>query len=98
MVLYMNVRQGRHGRYAFATLDDGSSKIEVSIWAEPFELYRNALRKGQLVVVEGIVEKNHYTKGSHKIIKKLQKSHNTIKKLQKSYKIIENASEIILNH
>ncbi len=68
MVLYMNVRQGRHGRYAFATLDDGSSKIEVSVWAEPFELYRNALRKGQLVVVEGIVEKDDYRKGSHKII------------------------------
>ena len=68
MVLYMNVRQGRHGRYAFATLDDGKSKIEVSIWAESFELYRSALRKGQLVIVEGVVEKDDFKKGSYKII------------------------------
>ena len=64
----MNVRQGRHGRYAFATLDDGKSKIEVSIWAESFELYRSALRKGQLVIVEGVVEKDDFKKGSYKII------------------------------
>ena len=68
MVLYINVRQGRHGRYAFATLDDGNSKIEVSIWAEAFDLYRNALRKGQLVVIEGVVEKDDFTKGSYKIV------------------------------
>ncbi|MFL2698087.1 MAG: DNA polymerase III subunit alpha [Gammaproteobacteria bacterium] len=68
MFLYINVRQGRHGRYAFATLDDSNAKIEVSVWAEAFEQYRNNLRKGQLVVVEGIVEKDEYTKGSYKII------------------------------
>ena len=59
-LVHLNVRQGRHGRYAFATIDDSSGRLEVSIWSEAFDNYRNALRKGQIVVVEGLVEKDNY--------------------------------------
>ena len=60
-LIQFNVRQGKRGRFAFATLDDGSGKIEVSIWAEAFEKYRNLIKKGQLLVVEGIVDKDDYS-------------------------------------
>mgnify|MGYP001373648956 CR=1 FL=1 len=64
MLMHLNVRQGRHGRYAFATLDDSSGRIEVSVWSEVFDTYRSNLRKGQIVVVEGVVEKDNFS--SHK--------------------------------
>ena len=68
-LVHLNVRQGRRGRFAFATLDDSSGRIEVSVWAEEFDLYRSLLRKGQLLVVEGIVERDEYGgKNSYKII------------------------------
>jgi len=60
-LIQFNVRSGRRGRFAFATLDDGSGKIEVSIWADAFEKYRNLLKKGQVLVVEGMVEKDAYS-------------------------------------
>ena len=60
-LMQFNVRQGRRGRFAFATLDDGSGKIEVSVWADVFEKYRHLLKKGQVLVVEGMIEKDEYS-------------------------------------
>ncbi len=60
-LMQFNIRQGKRGRFAFATLDDGSGKIEVSIWANTFEKYRNLLKKGQILVVEGMVDKDDYS-------------------------------------
>ena len=60
-LMQFNIRQGKRGRFAFATLDDGSGKIEVSIWANTFEKYRNLLKKGQVLVVEGMVDKDDYS-------------------------------------
>mgnify|MGYP006247224723 CR=1 FL=1 len=60
-LMQFNVRQGKRGRFAFATLDDGSSKIEVSIWADVFEKYRSLLKRGQLLIVEGMIEKDEYS-------------------------------------
>ena len=68
-LMQYNVRQGKRGRFAFATLDDGSGKIEVSIWADVFEKYRNLLKKGQVLVVEGMIEKDDYSDSMrHKMI------------------------------
>ena len=61
MLMHLNVRQGRHGRYAFATLDDSSGRLEVSVWSESFDAYRSILRKGQIIVIEGVVEKDDYS-------------------------------------
>jgi len=68
-LMQYNVRQGKRGRFAFATLDDGSGKIEVSIWADVFEKYRNLLKKGQILIVEGLIEKDDYSDSiKHKMI------------------------------
>ena len=61
MLMHLNVRQGRHGRYAFATLDDSSGRLEVSVWSESFDTYRSILKKGQIIVIEGVVEKDDYS-------------------------------------
>ena len=68
-LVHLNIRQGKRGRFAFATLDDSSGRIEVSIWAEIFDNYRSLLKKGQLLVIEGIVDRDEYgDKKSYKII------------------------------
>jgi len=64
--MHINVRQGRKGRFAFATLDDSSGRLEISIWADIFDRYRSVLKKGQLIVVEGVVEKDNYSSGAEK--------------------------------
>ena len=66
MLMHLNVRQGRKGRFAFATLDDSSGRLEISIWADIFDRYRSVLKKGQLIVVEGVVEKDNYSSGAEK--------------------------------
>ena len=60
MIINLNVRQGKRGRFAFITLDDGTGRIEVSVWADIFDNYRSVLKKGQLIVVEGIVENDTF--------------------------------------
>ena len=68
-LVHLNVRQGKRGRFAFATLDDSTGRIEVSIWADVFDNYRSLLKKGQLLVVEGIVDRDNFgDKRSYKII------------------------------
>ena len=66
MLMHLNVRQGRKGRFAFGTLDDSSGRLEISIWADIFDRYRSVLKKGQLIVVEGVVEKDNYSSGAEK--------------------------------
>ena len=40
--------------------------MEISIWADIFDRYRSVLKKGQLIVVEGVVEKDNYSSGAEK--------------------------------
>tara|TARA_Y100000590_G_scaffold161034_1_gene184636 strand:- start:12970 stop:16446 length:3477 start_codon:yes stop_codon:yes gene_type:complete len=60
VLMHLNIRQGKRGRFAFATIDDSSGKLDISIWNEVFDKYRNVMKKGQLIVVEGIIEKDDY--------------------------------------
>ena len=66
MLMHLNVRQGRKGRFAFATIDDSSGRLEISIWADIFDRHRGILKKGQLIVIEGVVEKDNYSIGADK--------------------------------
>ena len=66
MLMHLNVRQGRKGRFAFATIDDSSGRLEISIWADIFDRHRGILKKGQLIVIEGVVEKDNYSMGAEK--------------------------------
>ena len=66
MLMHLNVRQGRKGRFAFATIDDSSGRLEISIWADIFDRHRAILKKGQLIVIEGVVEKDNYSIGAEK--------------------------------
>jgi len=58
----MNTRRG--DRMAFITLDDRSGRVELAVFAEPFQQYRDLLAKDRLVIVEGDVSVDDYTGGT----------------------------------
>ena len=72
MLIHLNVRQGKHGRYAFATLDDSTSRLEISVWSDTFDTYRSVLKKGQIIVVEGVVEKDNYSGDKNNPLNKMK--------------------------
>ncbi|WP_455208963.1 DNA polymerase III subunit alpha [Kaarinaea lacus] len=57
----MNTKRG--DKMAFITLDDRSGRVELAVFAEPFQQYRDLMAKDRLVVVEGDVSIDDYTGG-----------------------------------
>lgn len=57
------IQQTRSGRMAIVELDDGSAKLEVTIFAELFEKVRSQIKEDQLLVVEGRPRQDHFTGG-----------------------------------
>ncbi|MGD8546844.1 MAG: OB-fold nucleic acid binding domain-containing protein, partial [Thiohalophilus sp.] len=48
---------------AFITIDDRSARIELAVFSEPFQRYRDLLAKDRLIVVEGEVSVDEYSGG-----------------------------------
>ena len=57
----MNTRRG--DKMAFITIDDRSARIELAVFSEPFQRYRDLLAKDRLIVVEGEVSIDEYSGG-----------------------------------
>ena len=57
----MNSRRGE--RIAFVTLDDRTGRVELAVFAEAYQRYRDSLVKDRLVVVEGSVSVDEYSGG-----------------------------------
>ncbi len=57
------VAQTRRGRMGIVELDDGSAKIEVTVFAEVFDRVRNLIREDSLLVVEGRPQMDHFSGG-----------------------------------
>lgn len=54
LVVELRTRQNKNGkRMAFATLDDRTGRLEVAVFSEVFENYRELLVKDTLLVAEG---------------------------------------------
>ncbi len=49
------IKSKKGGNIAFMTLDDRSSRIEVTVFPDNFEIFRNVIIKDKVVVVEGEV-------------------------------------------
>jgi DNA polymerase-3 subunit alpha len=52
IVTALRIQQGKRGKNAFVTLDDGKGTAEITVWNEAFDAARPLLREDQLVVVE----------------------------------------------
>ena len=57
----MNTRRG--DRMAFITIDDRSARIEIALFSEEYQRYRDILAKDRLIVVEGEVDIDEYSGG-----------------------------------
>ncbi|HEB55485.1 MAG TPA: DNA polymerase III subunit alpha [Gammaproteobacteria bacterium] len=57
----MNTRRG--DRMAFVTLDDRSGRLELAVFSDTYQHYRDLLVKDRLVVVEGEVSVDDYSGG-----------------------------------
>ena len=60
------MKSKRGDTIAFVTLDDRSARVEVSLFAETYERYRELLVKDTILVVEGNVSNDDYS-GSLKV-------------------------------
>jgi len=59
----LRMQQSRRGRMAVVQLDDGSARVDVTVYNELFESSRNLLKEDQLLVVEGRPQNDEFTGG-----------------------------------
>jgi DNA polymerase III subunit alpha len=59
----LRMQQSRRGRMAIVQLDDGTARVEVTVYNELFEASRNLLKEDQLLVVEGRPQSDEFTGG-----------------------------------
>ncbi|MEA3290851.1 MAG: DNA polymerase III subunit alpha, partial [Pseudomonadota bacterium] len=57
----LNTKRG--DRMAFITLDDGRSRMEISVFADLYSRYRELLRKDNIVVAQGELSADEFTGG-----------------------------------
>ncbi len=73
MVVGMRIMKNKRGdSFAFLTLDDKSGRIELSVWAEKFNAYREILVKDALLVVQGNVSEDSFTGGLKMVAESIQ--------------------------
>ncbi|CAM5777861.1 DNA polymerase III subunit alpha [Castellaniella caeni] len=59
----VRVRMTKRGKMLYALLDDGSAQIEVAIFNEMYEQYRNSLKEDRPLVIQGRVSHDDYSGG-----------------------------------
>ena len=64
VVVSHRTRRGRRGEMAFTSLDDGSGRIEASIFGDVFQQNRKKLEKDAILLIEGEVQASDYAGGA----------------------------------
>jgi len=59
----LRIQQSRRGRMAIVQLEDGTARVEVTVYNELFEASRSLLKEDQLLVVEGRPQSDEFTGG-----------------------------------
>ena len=73
MVVAMRTMKNKRGEtFAFVTLDDKSGRIELSIFAEKYQAYRDILVKDALLVVDGGIQEDDYSGGLKVVVESVQ--------------------------
>ena len=73
MVIAMRVMKNKRGEnFAFITLDDKSGRLELSVFAEKYNVYREILVKDALLVVQGVVSEDSFTGGLKMLAESIQ--------------------------
>lgn len=73
MLVAMRTMKNKRGEtFAFVTLDDKSGRIELSVFAEKFQAYRDILVKDALLVVDGAIQEDDYSGGLKVVVESIQ--------------------------
>ncbi|GGY28563.1 DNA-directed DNA polymerase [Paludibacterium paludis] len=67
----IRTKVGNRGKMAFVQLDDGSAKLEVSVFSEVFDANRARLREDTVLIVEGKVSNDDFSGGLRIIADKI---------------------------
>ncbi len=59
----IRVKMGNRGKMAFVELDDGSSKREIGLFGDSYEVNRNKLKEDIVLVVQGKVSEDSFSGG-----------------------------------
>ncbi|MHB0985278.1 MAG: DNA polymerase III subunit alpha [Sulfuricella sp.] len=71
-VIYaIRTQMTRRGKMAFVALEDGVSRIEISVFSELFDAHKDILKEDQLLIVQGKVSKDDYSGGFRVIAESL---------------------------
>ena len=71
LVIAMRVMRNKRGdRMCFMTLDDRSGRLEVSVFADTYEQYKDLILKDAVLVVEGEVSNDEYSGGLKMVTRK----------------------------
>ncbi|TBR43460.1 DNA polymerase III subunit alpha [Marinomonas agarivorans] len=72
LIVEMRITKSKKGgNIAFLTLDDRSARIEVTVFPDNFEEYKQMIQKDQVVVVEGEVSYDEFRGGQKVIARKI---------------------------
>jgi DNA polymerase-3 subunit alpha len=61
IVYAIRIQQTRRGRMAIVSLDDGSARVDLTVFNELFEQHRNWLKEDELAIVEGKASLDNFT-------------------------------------
>ena len=71
IVAAQRTQMTRRGKMLFITLDDGSARVDISVFNELFEANRRLVREDELLVVLGKVSRDDYTGGQRVVAERL---------------------------
>ena len=63
VVMEVRTQMTRRGKMAFVQIDDGNARLDVAVYNEQFERFRNLLKEDNLLVVLGKVSHDDYSGG-----------------------------------
>jgi DNA polymerase-3 subunit alpha len=71
IVAAQRTQMTRRGKMLFVTLDDGTARVDISVFNELFEANRRLVREDELLVVLGKVSRDEYTGGQRVVAERL---------------------------
>ena len=90
MVSGVRVTQGRRGRMAVVQLDDGTARVEATVFNDLFEASRSLLKDDTLLIVEGRPAHDDFTGGIRISVDKVMDLATARQRLARGVKLICN--------
>ena len=71
IVAAQRTQMTRRGKMVFVTLDDGTARVDISVFSELYEAHRRQIRDDELLVVFGKISRDDYTGGQRVVAERI---------------------------